>query len=605
MEHQAIYRKWRPTVFEDIVGQNHITKTLKNQIINNKIGHAYLFCGTRGTGKTTCAKVFARAVNCLNPHDGSPCNECEVCRGILDGSIMDVKEIDAASNNGIDNIREIREDVRYVAANAKYTVYIIDEAHMISPPAFNALLKTLEEPPEHVIFILATTEAHILPQTILSRCQRFDFKRIKPEDIIRRMREIAHDDGLTISEGAYRMFARLADGSMRDGLSILERVVSGCGNMIDENDITSTLGISPMDAILDITDALIVGNVDKMLNAVNDIIADGRDLNVFMNSLIKHFRDLMICKVSSSPEELLDYSADDLVKIKSQSNKITFEKISNAVSLLSDAEADAKWVKSPRVIYELALIKLARPDTDSTPEALMDRLTAMESSTGTKTDPAIERRLNAIEEKLKNGVVQTEETKKSEEKKEQPQKKPPIRLYNPIPENELNADHPFVKIAKNWNNIARSIGNSAPFLKGQLINREITIDADGIILLFNRDEQGSFGILKTFKERLQKAFEKASGSSCCVKLAFRDEIENNIVDFWALDQKKSADDENVKPEYTDPLDKLESNFKGIIENTDDTEFVNYNPKDESFEQSSFEDDREEFLEENELSDDNE
>ena len=182
MAHQAIYRKWRPMVFEDIVGQGHITQTLKNQILNDKIGHAYLFCGTRGTGKTTCAKVLSRAVNCLNPHDGSPCNECEVCKGILDGSILDVKEIDAASNNGVDNIREIRDDVRYVSTNAKYTVYIIDEVHMLSTGAFNALLKTLEEPPEHVIFILATTEAHKVPQTILSRCQRFDFKRIKPSN---------------------------------------------------------------------------------------------------------------------------------------------------------------------------------------------------------------------------------------------------------------------------------------------------------------------------------------------------------------------------------------------------------------------------------------
>ena len=256
MAHQAIYRKWRPMVFEDIVGQGHITQTLKNQILNDKIGHAYLFCGTRGTGKTTCAKVLSRAVNCLNPHDGSPCNECEVCKGILDGSILDVKEIDAASNNGVDNIREIRDDVRYVSTNAKYTVYIIDEVHMLSTGAFNALLKTLEEPPEHVIFILATTEAHKVPQTILSRCQRFDFKRIKPSDIILRMKEIAHGDKLNISEDAYELLGRLADGSMRDGLSILERVVSACGNSITAENITATLGISTAESIFQITDAI-------------------------------------------------------------------------------------------------------------------------------------------------------------------------------------------------------------------------------------------------------------------------------------------------------------------------------------------------------------
>ena len=222
MSHQAIYRKWRPTVFEDIIGQSHITNTLKNQITSGRISHAYLFCGTRGTGKTTCAKVLSRAVNCLNNQDGSPCNECAVCKGILDGSILDVTEIDAASNNGVDNIREIRNDVKYVASTAKYTVYIIDEVHMLSGGAFNALLKTLEEPPEHVIFILATTEPHKVPQTILSRCQRFDFKRIRPGDITIRMKQIAHSDGFEVSDDAFALLSRLADGSMRDGLSLME-----------------------------------------------------------------------------------------------------------------------------------------------------------------------------------------------------------------------------------------------------------------------------------------------------------------------------------------------------------------------------------------------
>lgn len=609
-EHQAIYRKWRPTVFEDIVGQNHITKTLKNQIINHKIGHAYLFCGTRGTGKTTCAKVFSRAVNCLDPHDGSPCNECEICRGILDGSIMDVKEIDAASNNGIDNIREIRDDVRYVAANTKYTVYIIDEAHNISPPAFNALLKTLEEPPEHVIFILATTEAHKIPQTILSRCQRFDFKRIKPADIIRRMREIAHGDGLTISDGAYNILANLADGSMRDGLSILERVVSACGDTITEEDIINTLGISPSDALFGVTDAVIEGDIDKLLSLINDIVSDGKDLRVFISSLLKHFRDLMICKVSVSPEGILDYSAEDLVKLKTQSDKMTFEKLSNAVSLLSEAEADTKWVKSPRVIYELALIRLARPETDSTPEALMDRLSSMEASmkvpAGGAVDPSIERRLSAVEEKIKNGVpaspAAAEEEKKPERKKEKPVS---ARLYNPIPSSELNGDNPIVKLAMRWESIARSISTMIPFLKGQLAGRQITIDADGIILLFNKDEQGSYSITKNFKNKLQSAFEKATGSGYQIKIAYASDIGDNLVDFWALKSTAGDTDGESTNKHADPLDSLTTNFGEIIENTDDGAFIGYDSSADNFEQSSFDDDREEFLDDNELSDDNE
>ena len=269
MSHQAIYRKWRPTVFEDIIGQSHITNTLKNQITSGRISHAYLFCGTRGTGKTTCAKVLSRAVNCLNSKDGSPCNECAVCKGILDGSILDVTEIDAASNNGVDNIREIRNDVKYVASTAKYTVYIIDEVHMLSGGAFNALLKTLEEPPEHVIFILATTEPHKVPQTILSRCQRFDFRRIRPDDITIRMKQIAHSDGFEISDDAFNLLSRLADGSMRDGLSLMERVISACGNTITADDIIKTLGICDLDTSHSLLEAIIGNDVEDILSIIS------------------------------------------------------------------------------------------------------------------------------------------------------------------------------------------------------------------------------------------------------------------------------------------------------------------------------------------------
>jgi DNA polymerase-3 subunit gamma/tau len=607
MEHQAIYRKWRPTVFEDIVGQTHITKTLKNQILTGKVGHAYLFCGTRGTGKTTCAKVFSRAVNCLNPHDGSPCNECEICRGIMDGSIMDVKEIDAASNNKVEDAREIIDDIRYVASTARYTVYIIDEVHMLTNSAFNALLKTLEEPPEHVIFILATTEAHKVPQTILSRCQRFDFKRIKPSDIILRMKEIAHGDGLNITDDAYALLAKLADGSMRDGLSILERVVSACGSTISADDITATLGISTLESVFNIVDAIIGNNVDNILSIIDSVLADGKDLKVFIDAIIKHFRDLLVAKVSNNPESLLDYSADELVKLKAQSEKLSFEKISNAASLLSEAQADAKWIKSPRVIYEMALIKLARPEIDSSPEALMDRLSSMEQNLKSGgVDTSVNERLNAIEEKLKNGVsVQATEP----EKKNEVKKPVSVKLYNPISKDELNAENPIVQIAKNWTNISRAMCNAAGYLKAALLNRPITIDADGIILLFNRDEKGSRDIAKLYLEKLQQCFKKASGSDYKVKLAYRDELDDELVDFWSLKPTNSENansdenQENMTQQTADPLDSLMLNFGEIVEDVDESEFVGYNSLDDNFKQSSFaDDDREEFLDENELSD---
>ncbi len=608
MAHQAIYRKWRPMVFEDIVGQGHITQTLKNQILSDKIGHAYLFCGTRGTGKTTCAKVFSRAVNCLNPKDGSPCNECDICKGIIDGSILDVKEIDAASNNGVDNIREIRDDVRYVSTTAKYTVYIIDEVHMLSSGAFNALLKTLEEPPEHVIFILATTEAHKVPQTILSRCQRFDFRRIKPSDIILRMKEIAYGDNLNISDDAYNMLARLADGSMRDGLSILERVVSACGNEITAENIVSILGISTADSVLSIADAIAQGDAGKIISVLDSVLSDGKDLKVFMDSLIKNFRDMLICKISDNSGSILDYNAEDMIKLKSLAEKMSFEKISHAVSVLSDAQAEAKWVKTPRIIYELALIKISRPEFDDSPAAMLDRLASLESKVrnGAVTDTSsLSDRIKKLEDKLKNGVAVASSAPVNEDTPKAEKKKVPVRLYNPIPEYELTSDNPIVKIARKWDNISRSMCNSAGHLKPCLMNRPVTIDADGLLLIFKREEKGAHDIAVMFKDKLQQTFKRVSGSEYLVKIAYDDEIPDELVDFWLLPSSESAEtaDSENSAASDDPLDNLVKNFGDIIEDADESEFIDYDSSDDSFSQSSFDDDddREEFLDENELS----
>lgn len=595
MAHQAIYRKWRPTVFEDIVGQGHITRTLKNQIINNKLGHAYLFCGTRGTGKTTCAKVLSRAVNCLNPNDGSPCNECTVCKGILDGSIMDVKEIDAASNNGVDNIREIREDVQYVSANTKYTVYIIDEVHMLSTGAFNALLKTLEEPPENVIFILATTEAHKIPQTILSRCQRFDFKRIRPEDITLRMKEIAKGDNFKITDEGYATLSRLADGSMRDGLSILERVTSSTDDEITAEVITKILGISDNEQIFSITDALVDGDINTILSIIDNVLSDGKDIKVFNDSLISHFRDLLVLKVSKSPEGILDYSADTLRKLKKQSEKLTFEKLSNAINILTSAQAEAKWVKSPRVIFELAYIKLSRPEIDNSPDALLDRMTTLEQklnegnfSPVSFDTSKINRKLEELEDRINNSAFKEEKSPVPQKKTE---KTPPLRLYTPIPIEEQNANNPIVKHAKNWDNLVRIILNSTPHLNAALNNRPITIDRDGIIMLYKREESFLYKLAAQKREEIVDKFQKASRSSYTIKAAYRDDLEDNLVDFWSF---KETD---AKQLSKDPLDNLQTNFSSIVEDTDESEFVNYNSLEDNFSQSSIDDsdEREEFL----------
>lgn len=585
MAYRAIYRKWRPLVFEDIVGQGHVTKTLKNQILNNRVSHAYLFCGTRGTGKTTAAKIFSRAVNCLNNKDGSPCNECAVCKGILDGSIMDVSEIDAASNNRVENVREILEDVNYVAAQTTYRVYIIDEVHMLSAGAFNALLKTLEEPPAHVIFILATTEAHKVPETILSRCQRFDFKRIRPSDIILRMKEIAVGDKLEISDDALALIAQLAEGSMRDGLSILERCVSACGTSLSRDDVVSVLGISGNELNYSIIDSISQNDSVGVLNAVGRLMEDGKDLNVFIDFLITYVRNLLVCKVTDNPEKILDASDEDIVKIKAQAKKLSFEKINNAITVLSKAKADAKWEKSPRVIYELALVKLTRPELDDSNEAMMDRLSAME-------------------EKIKNGVAVTVTEAKPEEQKEEPKKKEVSkRLYVPLDVSKLTSSTPVVAAARKWDKAAAAIMKQCPFVAASVVNRKITIDGEGIILLYDKKEVMLKKIMTTYLKQAERVFQKNTGTQLVLKAAFAEDIGDNLVDFWSVPEGEPSEEQSEGPIFEnsdDPLVQLGNKFPEIVEYTDESEFVEYSNEENDFSQESIDDDNEEFLDDKEV-----
>ena len=302
MAYTALYRKFRPLTFNEMVGQEHITKTLKNQIISGRIGHAYLFSGGRGTGKTSSAKILARAINCLNPKDGEPCNECEICKGILAGSLTDVVEMDAASNNSVEDIRSIREEVNFLPTLAKYRVYIIDEVHMLSTGAFNALLKTLEEPPEHVKFILATTEPQKLPATILSRCQRFDYKRLSNQDISKRLKIICDESKIEITKEALNIIATLADGALRDGISILERCLQDGETKIAEEKIKDLVGIPKLEYIHQISEAIIQYNVDKAISVTNTILNEGKELTNFLWEIIKYIKDILVLKASQDIE---------------------------------------------------------------------------------------------------------------------------------------------------------------------------------------------------------------------------------------------------------------------------------------------------------------
>ena len=355
MSYTALYRKFRPQTFSEMVGQEHITRTLRNQIIANRVGHAYLFNGGRGTGKTTSAKVLARAINCLNPKDGEPCNECEICKAAINGSLTDIVEMDAASNNSVEDIRSIREEVNFLPTKAKYRVYIIDEVHMLSQGAFNALLKTLEEPPEHVKFILATTEPQKLPATILSRCQRFDFKRISDEDIIKRLEIVCKESNINATNQALKIIAALSEGAMRDALSILERCVQDGANDIDEEKIKELVGIPKLTYIHSITEAIIEYNIDEAMENITKVLDDGKDLNNLLWEIIKYIKDILMVKTG---QKLTIYNETDFAKLQELADKVSKERAISLINELSKLENDMKSSTQRLIVFQAGIIKL-------------------------------------------------------------------------------------------------------------------------------------------------------------------------------------------------------------------------------------------------------
>lgn len=356
----ALYRSERPEVFDEILGQEHIVRILKHQIESGEVSHAYLFCGTRGTGKTTTARILAKGVNCLNEDPKKrPCGVCENCKAIKDGTFMDVIEIDAASNNGVENIRELRESVKYPPAVGRKKVYIIDEVHMLSPGAFNALLKTLEEPPENVMFILATTEPQKLPATILSRCLRLDFKRVPQKLLMEGMRRICEEKGVTLTESALKLLANCADGSVRDGLSVLDQVLASGQKEIDREAVLEYIGAAGEDFFIELTEQVSLRKVPEALLLVDRALADGKDVRGLMKDWMAHYRNLMITKFIRDPEDMLNMAAENLARIEEQSRHITMDEIRDAILRLSRTINEARWSTQPRILLELAIISIA------------------------------------------------------------------------------------------------------------------------------------------------------------------------------------------------------------------------------------------------------
>ena len=377
--YQALYRKYRPKAFSDVVGQEHITSTLLNEIKDGRVSHAYLFTGSRGTGKTTCAKILAKAVNCENSQNGEPCNACEMCRGLDNGTIYDVVEIDAASNNGVDNIRELREEANYTPSRGKYRVYIIDEVHMLSQGAFNALLKTLEEPPAHVIFILATTEVHKLPATILSRCQRFDFKRIQPETMAKRLEYVAEAEGIKLAPEAAVLISRIADGGMRDALSILDQC-AGRNEDITEKLVSQVAGIAGRESLYELSAAVADKNSGAALDIIASLHSNSYDMERLCVEMINHFRNFMIVKTVKDSRGLIICTDDEYARIKQDSARFTLPAVIRALDLFQATLVTIKGGANSRIEMEMSFIKLCEPQLDSATDSLLERIAALESA---------------------------------------------------------------------------------------------------------------------------------------------------------------------------------------------------------------------------------
>ena len=390
MSYTALYRKFRPQEFEDVKGQEHIVTTLKNQIKADRIGHAYLFCGTRGTVKTTIEKIFAKAVNCEHPVDGSPCGECPACRAIAAGNSMNVIEIDAASNNGVDNIRQIREEVEYRPTEGKYKVYIIDEVHMLSIGAFNALLKTLEEPPSYVIFILATTEAHKIPITILSRCQRYDFRRISIETISARLMELMEKEQVTVEERAIRYIAKAADGSMRDALSLLDQCIAFyLGQDLTYDKVLETLGAVDTEIFSRLLRQILEKNVTGAIGVIDEMVIEGRELGQFVNDFTWYLRNLMLVQSSDDMEDVLDISTENLALLKEEAQMVDTDILMRYIRIFSELSNQIRYAVQKRILIEIAVIKLCKPEMEKDYGSLIDRV-------------------DSLEKKLEKGIVVTQ-----------------------------------------------------------------------------------------------------------------------------------------------------------------------------------------------------
>lgn len=509
MSYTALYRKFRPVEFEDVKGQEHIITTLKNQIEANRIGHAYLFCGTRGTGKTTVAKIFAKAVNCEHPVNGSPCGECAMCRSIAAGTSMNVIEIDAASNNGVDNIREIREEVAYRPTEGKYKVYIIDEVHMLSIGAFNALLKTLEEPPEYVIFILATTEVHKIPITILSRCQHYDFKRISIETITDRMRDLMQEEQVEVEEKALRYVAKAADGSMRDALSLLDQCIAFyLGQKLTYDNVLEVLGAVDTDVFSRLLRSVIRRDVPKVLDIVDDLVMQGRELTQLATDFTWYLRNLLLVKTSDNIEDVLDVSTENMQQLQEEAGMVEADMLLRYIRIFSELSGQLKYAAQKRVLLEVALIKLCTPAMETSSDSILDRI-------------------RVLEEKLEQGVIsggQERVVYVKEDGQAPAEPTPRPELLNAVPED-------VQQVVKNFRPIA---DEASGMLRTYLKKARLSLAGDNRLMIVMPDALGAdFVGREDRRKELESLIENRIGKKVEVEVRHVEEgrrFEDTFVD---------------------------------------------------------------------------
>ncbi len=509
MSYVALYRKWRPKTFDEVKGQEHICRTLKNQIVNNRIGHAFLFCGTRGTGKTSVAKILARAVNCTNSKDGNPCNQCEICKGILQEKLMNVVEIDAASNNGVDNIRDIKEQVMYPPTSGKYKVYIIDEAHMLSTGAFNALLKTLEEPPEYVIFILATTEVQKILSTIISRCQRYDFKRIDAETIFERLSLLCNEENIDIEDRALELIAKRADGAMRDALSLLDECSAYYQDKkIGYDEVLEVLGIADVSSYNKLFEALVNKDLSLALSVVDELVISGRELSQFVNDFIWYLRNALVIKSIENFSSIVETTSENREIIANITARVSKEMIIRDIKMFSELSSRMKYSSQKRVLLEVEIIRMVTPTMDLSLDSALERIASLEDN-------------------IKEGIIVPEIKKKEN------------RVEDRVVKIDKASYDDFILLSKEWGHI---VGSMERFYAIIFSDTTLEIRNDGSIeVIFAAKSNCEHAlrhnctelIEKTVAERLNKRFHfkftgKEKKHNTQIKYVTKDEISNII-----------------------------------------------------------------------------